>query len=277
MLFRNWLKAVLLGLVEGVTEWLPISSTGHLILVEEWLYLPLSDAFRELFDVVIQGGAVLAVALWHLREQNPFSARKSPREKQKIFRLWRLCILAVLPSAAAGLWLDDLIGERFYSPISVACMLILWGFGFFWIEKFRASRPPRIFSPSEMTATDALGVGVMQIFSLFPGTSRSGATVVGGMLFGLSRDASARFSFLLAIPTVLGASAFKAFKYFLSGNRPSGNEWGLLAVGFGTAFGISLAVIRFLTGYLRTHRLNGFGLYRILLGSLVLLSYFMKK
>lgn len=276
-MFRNWLKAVLLGLVEGVTEWLPISSTGHLILVEEWLYLPLSDAFRELFDVVIQGGAVLAVALWHLREQNPFSARKSPREKQEIFRLWRLCILAVLPSAAAGLWLDDLIGERFYSPISVACMLILWGFGFFRIEKFRASRPPRIFSPSEMTATDALGVGVMQIFSLFPGTSRSGATVVGGMLFGLSRDASARFSFLLAIPTVLGASAFKAFKYLLSGNHPSGDEWGLLAVGFGTAFGVSLAVIRFLTDYLRTHRLNGFGLYRILLGSLVLLSYFMKK
>ncbi len=253
----EWLKILLLGILEGVTEWLPVSSTGHLILLGDWLSLAQTDAFCELFDVVIQLGAVLAVAL---------DAARSFFTKERQFRLWGLVLLALLPSAILGLFLDDWLTAYFYSPLTVSVMLILWGLIFFAVERWQRNRPFGRPCVEDITVGQAIAVGCMQVFSLLPGTSRSGATMIGGMCAGLSRSAAARFSFFLAIPTMLGASLLKGVKFFLEGNFLTGQELSLLLFGSAVAFSVSKLTLGFLCDYVKKHTLIPFGIYRILLG-----------
>ena len=273
MFLIELLKSVLFGIVEGITEWLPISSTGHMILLNEFLSLNVSEEFWEMFEVVIQLGAILAVIVLFFGKLNPFSPAKSTGEKKGTWRLWGLVILAVLPSAVIGLLLDDWLDAHFYNYGTVAVALIVYGVAFILIERLGKSKRPRVERVEDLSVRDALTVGAFQVLAVIPGTSRSGSTILGGMLFGLSRTAAAEFSFYLAIPTMAGASLLKAVKYFLDGNAPSAQEWSLLAVGCAVAFLVSLLVIRCLMDYVRRHSFSAFGIYRILLGLLVL-GYF---
>lgn len=268
------LKAFFYGVLEGITEWLPVSSTGHLILLSGVLHLSVSDAFFELFEVVIQLGAILAVAVIFGRKLNPVSREKSQSERRNTWRLWGMVLLAVLPSAIAGLLLDDLLDTYLYNAPVVAGALIFYGIVFLFLER-KPRKTPRIDDTAWLSWRTALGIGCFQILSLIPGTSRSGATILGGMLLGLSRTCAAEFSFFLGIPTMAGAGALKAVKFFLSGNALSGEELLILGVATLTAFLVSLAVIRFLSDFVRRHSFAPFGAYRILLGVVVLLIYFL--
>ena len=274
MLIWELLKSFLLGIVEGITEWLPISSTGHMILFNEFLSLDVSPAFWELFEVVIQLGAILAVIILFFHKLNPFAPSKSKSEKKGTWRLWFLVILAVLPSAVIGLLLDDWLNEKLYNPWTVAVMLIVYGVAFLFIERLRRGHNTRVESVEQIGWRDALMIGAFQVLAIIPGTSRSGSTILGAMLFGLSRTAAAEFSFYLAIPTMAGASLLKGVKFFLDGNTISGNEWLILLVGCVTAFVVSLMVIRYLMDYVRRHSFSVFGVYRIVLG-VVVLGYFL--
>jgi undecaprenyl-diphosphatase len=274
MFLIELLKTVLFGIVEGITEWLPISSTGHMILLNEFISLDVSDAFWEMFEVVIQLGAILAVVVLFFGKLNPFSPKKTATEKKGTWRLWSLVILAVLPSAVIGLLLDDWLDEHLYRYEVVAIMLIVYGIAFIIIEKLRKNQTARVESVEDLSWKDALLVGGFQVLSIVPGTSRSGSTILGGMLFGLSRTAAAEFSFYLAIPTMAGASLLKMAKFFLDGNVLGGEEIAILLVGLLTAFLVSLAVIRYLMDYVRRHSFAAFGVYRIVLGALVL-GYFL--
>ncbi|MBE6546040.1 MAG: undecaprenyl-diphosphate phosphatase [Ruminococcaceae bacterium] len=276
MLIIELLKAVLFGIVEGITEWLPISSTGHMILLNEFLSLDVSPAFWELFEVVIQLGAILAVIVLFFRKLNPLSPSKEAKEKAATWRLWGLVIIAVLPSAVIGLLLDDWLNEHFYNYVTVAAALIVYGIAFIVIERLRKDTAPRVETVEQLTVRDALTVGIFQVLAVIPGTSRSGSTILGGMLFGLSRTAAAEFSFYLAIPTMAGASLLKGVKFFLDGNTLGGKEWALLGVGCLVAFLVSLCVIRYLMDYVRRHSFAAFGIYRIILGILVL-GYFLLR
>ena len=267
------LKAVIYGIVEGVTEWLPISSTGHLILLERLLPLEASDAFMEMFDVVIQLGAILAVIILFFRQLNPFDPKKSKTAKKRTWNLWGKVIVAVIPSAAVGFLLDDWMDEHLYNHIVVAAMLILYGVGFILVEKWNKDRKPRIKAVEKIDWRTALLIGCFQVLALVPGTSRSGATILGAILLGLSRTAGAEFSFFLAIPTMLGASLLKAVKFALEGGSMTGNETVCLIVGCLTAFVVSLASIRALMRYVKRHSFSAFGVYRIVLGAVVLLSF----
>jgi len=268
------LKTILLGIVEGITEWLPISSTGHMILLNEFISLDVSEAFWEMFEVVIQLGAILAVVVLFFGKLNPFSPKKSAVEKKGTWRLWGLVILAVLPSAVIGLLLDDWLNEHLYRYEVVAITLVVYGIAFIVIEKLRKNREVRVAQVEDLGWKDALLVGGFQVLSIVPGTSRSGSTILGGMLFGLSRTAAAEFSFYLAIPTMAGASLLKMAKFFLDGNSLCGEEITILLVGLVTAFLVSLLVIRYLMDYVRRHSFSAFGVYRIVLGLLVL-GYFL--
>ena len=268
------LKTILLGIVEGITEWLPISSTGHMILLNEFISLDVSEAFWEMFEVVIQLGAILAVVVLFFGKLNPFSPKKSAVEKKGTWRLWGLVILAVLPSAVIGLLLDDWLNEHLYRYEVVAITLVVYGIAFIVIEKLRRDRPMRVEQVEDLGWKDALLVGGFQVLSIIPGTSRSGSTILGGMLFGLSRTAAAEFSFYLAIPTMAGASLLKMAKFFLDGNTLGSEEIIILLVGLVTAFLVSLLVIRYLMDYVRRHSFSVFGVYRIVLGVLVL-GYFL--
>lgn len=272
-MFVEILKTVLLGIVEGITEWLPISSTGHMILLNELLSLNVTPAFWELFEVVIQLGAILAVVILFFHKLNPFAPSKSKEEKQGTWRLWLLVILAVCPSAVIGLLFDDWMTEHFYNYVSVAIALIVYGIAFIVIERVRKNKPVRIDSVEALSWKDALMIGCFQVLAILPGTSRSGSTILGAMLFGLSRTVAAEFSFYLAIPTMAGASLLKGVKYFADGNSFGLQEGILLLVGALTAFFVSLAVIRYLMDYVRRHSFSAFGVYRIVLGVLVL-GYF---
>ena len=274
MLIWEILKTILLGIVEGITEWLPISSTGHMILFNEFLSLDVSPAFWELFEVVIQLGAILAVIVLFFRKLNPFSPSKSKGEKKDTWTLWFRIILAVLPSAVIGLLLDDWFTEHFYNYTVVAIALIVYGIGFIIIEKLRQNKPVRVDCMEAIGWKDALMIGCFQILAIIPGTSRSGSTILGAMLFGLSRTAAAEFSFYLAIPTMAGASLLKGVKFFMDGNTIGSSEWIILLVGCVTAFLVSMLVIRYLMDYVRRHSFSAFGIYRIVLGILVL-GYFM--
>ncbi len=260
------LYAALFGILEGVTEWLPISSTGHLILLDHFLIFPARAAFFELFEVVIQLAAILAVVLLYFRKLNPFTGQKSPDERRDTRRLWGLVLLAALPSAVIGLLLDDFLDEHLFNPLVVACALIFYGAAFILLEKRRKLAP----SGDQITKKTALGVGLFQVLALVPGTSRSGATMLGGTLMGLSRTGAAEFSFFLGIPTMLGASALKCVKFFFEGNTLLGEELLMLAVGATVAFLTSLVVIRFLLNFVKRHGFTGFGIYRIALGAVVL-------
>lgn len=265
------LFAALFGILEGITEWLPISSTGHLILLKHFLVFPARDAFFELFEVVIQLAAILAVVALYLGKLNPFASKKTPAERRDTWRLWGLVLLAALPSAVIGLLLDDFLDAQLFNPLTVACMLIFYGIAFILVEKRRKLTP----SVGIITKRHAFGVGLFQVLALIPGTSRSGATMLGGTLWGLSRTGAAEFSFFLGIPTMLGASALKCVKFFFEGNVLTHEELWMLAVGMLASFLTSLTAIRFLLSFVKRHSFFGFGIYRILLGSLVLLTLFL--
>ena len=267
------LKVILLGIVEGITEWLPVSSTGHMILVEELVSLRLSDEFMEMFRVVVQLGAVLAVVVLYFRKLFPFTKDKSPAERKSCFRLWGMILIACVPAAVIGVLFDDWLDAHLYNYVTVAVTLIVYGIAFIVIEKRNAGRTAAIETVDEIDAKSAVKIGLFQVLSLIPGTSRSGSTILGGMLCGVSRPAGAEFSFFLAIPVMLGASFLKLLKF---GFDFSMWEIIILAAGTLVAFITSLVAIRFLVSFVRRHSFAVFGYYRIVLGVLVL-GYFLIK
>ena len=270
------LKAILFGIVEGITEWLPVSSTGHIILLDEFIKLNVSEAFMEMFEVVIQLGAILAVIVLFFHKLNPFSPKKDAQQKKSTWQLWFKVVVAVLPSAVIGLLLDDWMDAHLYNYVVVALMLIVYGVAFLFVEKLNAKRGTRIESVEAIDYKTALLIGAFQCLSLIPGTSRSGATILGAILLGVGRASGAEFSFFLAIPTMLGASALKLLKFMLEGLSPTGTEIAVLLTGCVVAFVVSLLVIRALMEYVRKHNFSVFGWYRIGLGILVL-GYFAVK
>lgn len=270
------IKAIFLGIVEGITEWLPISSTGHMILVDEFIKLKVSSEFMELFLVVIQLGAIAAVPIVFWHRLNPFSKRKSAEERSATWNLWGKVILGVLPAAVLGVLLDDFFEEHFYNYLVVSVALIVYGIAFILVEKIKSGKNYRINSVHDLTYKDALVIGAFQMLSLIPGTSRSGSTILGGMLTGVSRVASAEFSFFMAIPVMLGASLLKIVKFALAGVTVSGFEISLLLVAMAVSFAVSLVAIKFLMEFVKKHNFTPFGVYRILLGTVVI-GYFLIK
>ena len=269
------LKAVLFGIVEGVTEWLPISSTGHLILLNEFITLDVSDAFRSMFDVVIQLGAILAVIVLFFHKLNPFSPAKSAGEKKQTWQLWFKVIAAIIPSGIVGVLLDDWMEAHLHNATVVSIALIVYGVAFILVERRNARRSGGK-TVEDVYAIDyktALMIGCFQCLSLIPGTSRSGSTILGAILIGVGRSAGAEFSFFMAIPTMLGASAIKGLKFLLSGVAATGTEIGVLIVGCAVSFLVSLLVIRGLMEYVRRHSFSAFGVYRIILGVVVLIYF----
>ncbi len=294
------LKSAFLGLVEGITEWLPISSTGHMILVDEFIKLNVSESFWNMFLVVIQLGAIMSVVVMYFHDLNPFSPSKGPQGRKATWSLWGKIVLGCIPAAAIGLPLNDFMEEHLYNSYVVAAMLILYGVAFILIENWRARRRSeeatavsagahfapaaggaaqddsdfgRITSVEDLSWKCALGIGCFQVLSLVPGTSRSGSTIIGGLLLGTTRSVAARFTFFLAIPVMFGASLLKIVKFLLAGNVMTGQEWAIMGVGLVVAFGVSLAAISWLTGFVRRHDFKPFGWYRIILG-VVVLGYF---
>lgn len=302
MLFEA-LKAFLLGIVEGITEWLPISSTGHMILVDEFVKLQVSDEFLALFLVVIQLGAIMAVLILYFHKLNPFSPRKTSQEKKGTWRLWGMVLIGCIPAAIVGLLFDDWVNEHFYNKVTVAAMLILYGVVFIVLERRNRRRLreaeaslalPRgrharvsdelavqdaeaaVFKITNVDDIDwktALKIGAFQVLAIIPGTSRSGATIIGGMLSGCSRTAAAEFTFFLAIPIMFGWGLVKALKFVLAGLAMTTTEIVVLAVGIVTAFVMSVVAIKFLMGYIKKNDFTAFGWYRIIIGVLVL-GYF---
>ena len=270
------LKAILFGIVEGITEWLPISSTGHLILLDEFIKLKVSKEFYEMFQVVIQLGAIGAVLALFFHKLNPFSPRKNSRQKHNTWVLWIKVVVAVLPSAVLGLVLDDWMDAHLYNYIVVAIMLILYGVAFLFVERLNEHREPKITSVKQIDYKMALKIGAFQCLSLIPGTSRSGATILGAILLGVSRSAGAEFSFFLAIPTMLGASLLKVVKFLLEGVSATGMELLILLVGTIVSFAVSMLVIKSLMEYVRKRNFAAFGYYRIVLG-FVVIGYFLIK
>ena len=281
--FLEILKAILFGIVEGVTEWLPVSSTGHIILLDEFIKLNISTAFYDLFEIVIQLGAILAVIVLFFHKLNPFSSKKDQKQKNNTWQLWFKVIVAVIPSAVIGLLVDEPLDMFLRSTpvmgtnlntIVVAAMLILYGVAFIMVEKRNAKTKFRIRKVGEIDYKTALIIGLFQCLSIIPGTSRSGSTILGAILLGVSRSTGAEFSFFLAIPTMLGASALKLLKFLMEGVGISGLELGVLAVGCAVSFVVSLAVIKGLMQYVRKHSFSVFGVYRIVLGAVVI-GYFL--
>lgn len=277
-LMIEMIKAIVLGIVQGITEWLPISSTGHMILVNELMPLTvLADVaankeFVDMFMVVIQFGSILAVLLLYFHKLNPFSPRKNAYEKRSTIDLWLKVIVAVVPAGIIGVLFDDLIDAYFYNPITVAAMLIVYGVAFLVIEN--RHRRPSVTSFDKMSYKTALAIGVFQVLALIPGTSRSGATILGAVLLGCSRGIAAEFSFFLAVPVMFGASLLKLIKMKIAFSLATAS---VLLVGMIVAFIVSVFAIRFLIGYIRKHDFKAFGVYRIVLGVLVLAYFFLIK
>ena len=274
MWFIEFLKAILFGIVEGITEWLPVSSTGHLILLDEFVTLQVSEAFYEMFQVVIQLGAICAVIVLFFHTLNPFSPKKDAVQKKDTWSLLFKIVVAVIPSAVIGLLLDDWMDTHFYNYIVVAIMLIVYGIAFLFVEKWNASRDFRITEVSAIDYRTALLMGAFQCLSLIPGTSRSGSTILGAIILGVSRSAGAEFSFFMAIPTMLGASALKLLKFLMEGVQATGIEIMVLLVGCVVSFLVSLLVIRGLMAFVRKRSFSVFGIYRIILGAVVI-GYFL--
>ena len=264
------LKAVFLGIVEGITEWLPISSTGHLILVNEFLNLRQSKDFIDMFNIVIQLGAILAVMVIYFKRLNPFQPGKTAREVQLTWQLWLKVVIACIPSAFFGLLLDDWMEAHLSNFFVVAIMLVVYGIAFIWIEDRNRRVDPKVTDLARMSYKTAFYIGLFQVLSIIPGTSRSGATILGGIIVGTSRSVAADFTFFLAIPTMFGYSGLKAVKYFIDGNTLTGGQVAILLVASVTAFLVSLFVIRFLMNYIKKHDFTVFGKYRIVLGIIVL-------
>jgi undecaprenyl-diphosphatase len=270
------LKSIILGIIEGITEWLPVSSTGHMILVDEFLKLNASEGFKELFFVVIQLGAILSVPVLFFDKLNPFGKNKNNEEKNKILSLWGKVIVGIAPAGVIGVLFDDWFDGHFYNYIVVSLALIVYGVVFIVIEKQRSKRGESTFRVNdvyEITYKDAIKIGLFQVLSLIPGTSRSGSTIIGGMLSGVSRSASAEFSFFMAIPIMLGASLLKILKFILAELSMTSLEAGILVTGILVSFVVSLASIKFLMEFVRRHDFSVFGIYRIVLGAIVLMYF----
>lgn len=264
------LKVIFLGIVEGITEWLPISSTGHMILVDEFIELDVTPKFLEMFLVVIQLGAILAVIFLYWGKIFPFQFKKKPVIKMDIMTLWFKIIVAVLPAAVIGVLYDDFLNDTFYNPVTVSITLIIYGVLFIVIENRNKNTRPSITKLSDVTYKTAVIIGLFQILALIPGTSRSGATILGAILIGTSRFVAAEFTFFLAIPVMIGASLLKIYKF---GFDFSGNEILTLILGMITAFVVSILAIKFLMGYIKKHDFKAFGIYRIVLGIIVLIYF----
>ena len=274
--FFEILKAILLGIVEGITEWLPVSSTGHMILLDEFMKLSVSESFMEMLLVVIQLGAILAVPVLFFDKLNPFTKKKSECERKSTLSLWLKVIVGAVPAAVIGLLLDDILDEYLYNYIVVSIALIVYGVAFILVERHNEDKAPRVSDVYDLTYGDALKIGAFQVLSLIPGTSRSGSTILGGILTGVSRGAAAEFSFFMAIPVMLGASGLKLLKYLVEGGIPTGNEILLLLIGMAASFLVSLFAIKFLTDFVKRHSFSPFGVYRIILG-LAVIGYFVAK
>lgn len=279
MQFIELLKSFFLGIVEGITEWLPISSTGHMILVDEFMKLNVTDSFKNMFLVVIQLGAILAVLFLFFHKLNPFSPKKTKEEKRDTWQMWFKVVVACLPSAVLGLLLDDWMEAHLMNYITVAVTLIIYGIFFILLENRK--KKPSIKKIGDLSYKTALFIGIFQVLSLIPGTSRSGATILGAMLLGCSRAVSAEFSFFLAIPTMVGASGLKVVKYAMAqhdANLPlfTGEQLAILLVGMITAFIVSVLSIRFLMNFIKKHDFKPFGYYRIVLGGIVLIYFVIK-
>lgn len=264
------LKVIILGIVEGITEWLPISSTGHLILVEEFIHLELSRDFVEMFNIVIQFGAILAVILIYFHKLNPFSPKKTKKQQMLTVQLWVKVAIATIPAMIVGLLFDDYVDEHFMNAYVVSAMLILYGILYIVVEKRNKNKQPAVTRLTQLTIPMALAIGGFQVLAIIPGTSRSGATILGGLLIGASRAVAAEFTFFLAIPVMFGWSALKMFKF---GFAFSGQEVLLLILGCVVAFGVSVFAIKFLMQYIKNHDFKVFGYYRIVLGVIVLLYF----
>lgn len=265
------IKAVFFGIVEGITEWLPVSSTGHLILLDEFVQLKQSDEFKEMFNVVIQLGAIMAVVLLYWKQIFPFSFKEKPVIKKDIFSLWFKILTACIPAAVVGLLFDEVFEKYFYNPFCVAIALIVIGALFIWIESKNKTKEARVNSLSEITYKDAVLVGVFQLIAaIFPGTSRSGSTIMGGLVLGISRSVIAEFTFFLAIPVMFGASLLKIVKF---GFDFTSSQIAILLIAMIVAFVVSVIVIKFLMGYIKKHDFKVFGWYRIVLGTLVIMYF----
>ena len=270
MFFIEILKAIFLGIVEGITEWLPISSTGHMILVDEFIKLDVSKEFLDMFMVVIQLGAILAVLVLYFHKLNPFSRKKTLVERKQTWSLWLKVIIACLPAAVIGLIFDDKINELFFNAWTIAITLIVYGVLFIIVEIFNRKRKPKIRELSQLPYTMAFLIGVFQLLALIPGTSRSGVTIITALLLGASRFVAAEFAFFFAIPVMLGASALKLVKF---GFSYTGLEIAILIAGVLTAFLVSVLAIKFLMKYIKKHDFKIFGVYRILLGIAVIIYF----
>ena len=276
MFILEILKAVLFGIVEGITEWLPVSSTGHIILLDEFIRLNASEEFKSMFDVVIQLGAILAVIVLFFHKLNPFAPDKSPAKKRATWELWFKVCLAIVPSGIVGILFDDWMDTHLHKGIPVAIALIAYGVAFIYVERLNAGRKPRIGKVWDIDYKTALYIGLFQCLSLVPGTSRSGSTILGAILLGVSRSAGSEFSFFMAVPTMLGASAIKLLKFLVSGAAFGFGEFVLLIVGTVVSFVVSMVAIKALMNYVRKHSFAAFGVYRIALGAVVLVYFIIK-
>ncbi|SUN51479.1 UDP pyrophosphate phosphatase [Streptococcus dysgalactiae subsp. dysgalactiae] len=276
MLIIELLKAIFFGIIEGITEWLPVSSTGHLILVQEFIRLNQDKAFIEMFNIVIQLGAIIAVMLIYFERLNPFQPGKTAREVQLTWQLWLKVVIACIPSILIAVPLDNWFEAHFYFMVPIAIALIVYGIAFIWIEKRNAQQEPAVTDLARMSYKTAFFIGCFQVLSIVPGTSRSGATILGAIILGTSRTVAADFTFFLAIPTMFGYSGLKAVKFFLDSHQLDFAQVLILLVASLTAFVVSLLAIRFLTDYVKKHDFTIFGKYRIVLGSLLLIYSFFK-
>ncbi len=274
MFLLEILKSCILGIVEGITEWLPISSTGHLILFDEFIKMSMSKEFMEVFNVVIQLGAIMAVVVLYFNKLNPFSLKKSETERKETIKLWFKVLIGVLPAAIIGLLFDDFLDEKFYNFQTVAITLIIYGVIFILIENLNKDKLPRINNLDSLSYKTALYIGAFQVLALIPGTSRSGATIIGGMLLGASREIAAEYTFFLAIPVMLGASLLKLVKF---GFAFSGMEIIILLTGVIVSFIVSILAIKFLMSYIKKHDFKFFGWYRIILGIVVICYFILSK
>lgn len=277
--FIEILKVIFLGIVEGITEWLPISSTGHMILVDAFIKMNISEEFKEFFLVVIQLGAILAVVVLYFKKLFPFELKKIDGKNKIVSNkdtwiLWGKVLVACVPAGIIGLLFDDLLDQYLYNPLTVALMLIIYGILFIIVENKNKGKESKINSLKEITFKTALIIGVFQVLALIPGTSRSGATILGAILIGTSRNIAAEFTFFLAIPVMVGASLYKLLKFVMSGAIIAANEYIILAVGMITAFIVSILAIKFLMNYIKKNDFKSFGIYRIVLGILVLIAGF---
>lgn len=269
MYYIEILKAIFLGIIQGITEWLPISSTGHMILVDQFIKLNFSTEYINTFLVVVQLGSILAVVILYFNKLNPFSHSKNMQEKQETWNLWIKVLIAVIPSGVVGILFEDKIDELFFNPTTVSITLIIYGVIFIFLEN--RDKRPNISAFSDLSYKTAFGIGIFQILALIPGTSRSGATIIGATLIGASRFIAAEFSFFLAIPTMFGASALKLIK---TGFQFNTFQWLILLIGSFVSFIVSIFAIKFLMDYIKKHNFKSFGYYRIVLGLLVLLYFY---